>query len=309
MAHLGLTDWLRLDRTDELEVLGEFATSALLRHGLLWPFNAHFHSPLLHRARGGSLLTGIGGDEALSSSRWARSFAVLSGAERAATARPAARGPTRCAEVNSARGHGSPRSGALPVAPASGRPRGHAGLGRGPGVRARGAAHAPSAPPDPPLPRRWALPASSGSLRMRAPRSPTRSSTPVSSPRLPPRAALVAGLTAPPPCARSSTASCRLELVSRSSKARFEGAFWGTRSRSFARTWTGEVADPEVVDPRALRRVWSAGRAGRAHVSPDAGGVAREPTCGRDYTFGQYRTWGRAPTLRGMSPPELEKAA
>jgi hypothetical protein len=47
------------------------------------------------------------------------------------------------------------------------------------------------------------------------------------------------------------------ELLSRSSKARFEGAFWGARSRNFARRWTGEVDDPEVVDAQALRQVWS----------------------------------------------------
>jgi len=81
IAHLKLTDWVRLDWTDELEVLGAVATRALLRHGVLWPFNAHFHSPLLELAEGGCLLTGIGGDEVMGSSRWARGVAVITGSE------------------------------------------------------------------------------------------------------------------------------------------------------------------------------------------------------------------------------------
>ena len=60
---LGLEDWLRLAFDDELDCVGPVASAALRRHGLLVPFNAHFHVPLLRAASGGSLLTGIGGDE------------------------------------------------------------------------------------------------------------------------------------------------------------------------------------------------------------------------------------------------------
>ena len=63
IAHLGLGDWLRLSFDRELDVLGPFARRVLRRHGLLWPFNAHFHLPILDAADGGSVLTGIGGDE------------------------------------------------------------------------------------------------------------------------------------------------------------------------------------------------------------------------------------------------------
>ena len=82
VAHLGLHDWLRPEFTGELDCVGPVATSVLRRHGLLWPFNAHFHVPHLEAAAGGSLLTGIGGDEILSSSSWARPRAVLSGRAR-----------------------------------------------------------------------------------------------------------------------------------------------------------------------------------------------------------------------------------
>lgn len=65
VAHLGLTDWQRLDFTDELDAVGPYAQRMLLDYGLLWPFNVHFHLPLLELARGGSLLTGLGGDQLL----------------------------------------------------------------------------------------------------------------------------------------------------------------------------------------------------------------------------------------------------
>jgi asparagine synthetase B (glutamine-hydrolysing) len=79
VAHLGLRDWVALEFTDELDCVGPVATKVLRRHGLLWPFNAYFHQPLLAAARGGSLLTGAGGDEVLSPSSWTRAQAVLTG--------------------------------------------------------------------------------------------------------------------------------------------------------------------------------------------------------------------------------------
>ena len=63
IRHLELDDWLRLDWDDELDVLGPIATKVLRRHGILFPWNSFFHYPLLERAEGGALLTGVGGDE------------------------------------------------------------------------------------------------------------------------------------------------------------------------------------------------------------------------------------------------------
>src|SRR3954471_2913458 len=70
VGHLGLDDWIRLEIGDGLDAVGPYARGALERHGLLWPFNAHFHAPMLEQAAGGTLLTGIGGDE-----RWSASTA------------------------------------------------------------------------------------------------------------------------------------------------------------------------------------------------------------------------------------------
>ncbi|MDA0179868.1 asparagine synthase-related protein, partial [Solirubrobacter phytolaccae] len=69
VAHLGLGDWVKIEVGDELDAVGPYARRVLERHGLLWPFNTHFHLPLLERAAGGTLLTGVGGDELWSSSR------------------------------------------------------------------------------------------------------------------------------------------------------------------------------------------------------------------------------------------------
>jgi asparagine synthetase B (glutamine-hydrolysing) len=82
VSHVGLEDWVRLEHDDELDCVGPVATDVLRRHGLVFPFNAHFHVPLLRLAAGGSLLTGIGGDEALSPSSWSRVVDVLRGRVR-----------------------------------------------------------------------------------------------------------------------------------------------------------------------------------------------------------------------------------
>jgi asparagine synthase (glutamine-hydrolysing) len=63
VEHAGLDDWMRIEVGDDLDVVGPIARRGLDRHGLLWPCNAHFHTPMLEAATGGTLLTGIGGDE------------------------------------------------------------------------------------------------------------------------------------------------------------------------------------------------------------------------------------------------------
>ncbi len=77
VAHLGLADWLRLEFTDELDAVGPYAQRALHRHGLLWPFNAHFHLPLIEATDGGSMLTGVGGDELFMAARPRRAYTVM----------------------------------------------------------------------------------------------------------------------------------------------------------------------------------------------------------------------------------------
>jgi hypothetical protein len=62
---LRITDWIRLPAGDDLDFVGPVASEVLRRHGLLHPANAYFHAPLLKEAAGGTLLTGVGGDQVL----------------------------------------------------------------------------------------------------------------------------------------------------------------------------------------------------------------------------------------------------
>lgn len=55
--------WRRFLLTDELDAVGPVARQMLERHGLVWPFNLHFHLPIIEAASGGSVVTGFGGDE------------------------------------------------------------------------------------------------------------------------------------------------------------------------------------------------------------------------------------------------------
>ena len=77
LGHLGLTEWERFEIHDEFDAVGPVAGAALLRHGLLWPFNTHFHAPIIERAAGGSVVTGFGGDELGNSLAAARAERIL----------------------------------------------------------------------------------------------------------------------------------------------------------------------------------------------------------------------------------------
>jgi asparagine synthase (glutamine-hydrolysing) len=89
---LGLGDWEVLRFTDEIDWVGPYAREALMSHGLLWPPNTHFSLPAMKAARGGSLLTGGGGDQVLTPPAWNRVERVL-----ARTSRPQMRDPLRIA--------------------------------------------------------------------------------------------------------------------------------------------------------------------------------------------------------------------
>jgi asparagine synthetase B (glutamine-hydrolysing) len=65
IRHIGLGDWIRRDVTDELDLVGPVASEVMDRHGLPYPYNLHLLAPLIDQARGGSLVTGLGGDQAL----------------------------------------------------------------------------------------------------------------------------------------------------------------------------------------------------------------------------------------------------
>lgn len=256
VRHLGLADWLRLDHGDELDAVGPVATRALCRHGLLWPFNAHFHAPLLEAAAGGSLLTGIGGDEAFGSPRWSRAARVLTG-----RARPRPRDAARVA---------------LLAAP---RPLRRTVLARRlpapfPWLTAdarRELAHLwaadEAAQPLRPRPRLQrflrlrALRLGLRSLDLLAADAGARIAHPLASGGF---CAALAANSSPLGFPDRATAVRELfgellppQLLARRTKARFEGAFWRRYSREVAAAWDGEAADPALVDRAALRSLWA----------------------------------------------------
>src|SRR5204863_9042920 len=47
-------------------------------------------------------------------------------------------------------------------------------------------------------------------------------------------------------------------VLTRTSKARFNGAFFGAYAREFIDSWDGTGIDTTLVDPEALRRQWQA---------------------------------------------------
>jgi asparagine synthetase B (glutamine-hydrolysing) len=65
IRHLGLTEWVHHSAVEEVDLLGSLAKSSLRKWGMLWPPLVHTRKAELDLARGGSLLSGEGGDEVL----------------------------------------------------------------------------------------------------------------------------------------------------------------------------------------------------------------------------------------------------
>ena len=259
IAHLGLDDWLRVEHTDELDVVGPYAQRVLRAHGVLWPCNVHFHLPLLDAARGGSLLTGIGGDELFLAARRPRIAALRACAVRA-----------------------QPRDGiriALACAPEALRRTVIARRERVtfPWLRpqARRASTAAGAAETAAEPRRlrdrlawWQtlryLEVGGTALELTARDADVRIAHPLLSPLF---WSAVAKVAAPDGFVGRTEGMRRLfgellpdEIIGRLSKAQFDEAFWTARARSFASVWDGGGVPHEWVDASALAAHWRSPR-------------------------------------------------
>jgi asparagine synthetase B (glutamine-hydrolysing) len=257
IVHLGLTEWLRLEFTDELDIVGPVAMRTLRKHGPRTPFNAHFHTPLFEEALGGSLITGIGGDEALGVQRWARATGVLAGKVR-----------PRPRDVLSV---------GLAAAPS---PLRRAVLARRdtpivlPWLR-------PNAQQE--VWSRWVATVASQPLRWQGRFAWYRRlryirlgletldllardyRTDVRHPFV--DAGFAAAIAALPREDRflGRTAAMRelfgdllpQDVTARRSKSTYDLAFWTSHSRRLVESWDGNTVDPELVDPEALRAEWS----------------------------------------------------
>jgi len=256
VSHLGIDEWSLLEFSDELDCVGPVAAQVLRRHGVLWPFNAHFHVPQFEATAGGSVLTGIGGDETLSPSRWARPRTVLN-----REARPERRDllrfgflvtppPLRRAVLRRR----------IPLEYRWLRPAARRS------VAAAWAADAASEPLGWQAQLRWRrriryLEVGTGSLDVLAADNGVQVVHPLLD------GAFATALAHLPKKRRYSdrTAAMRLlfgdvlpdDLLARTTKSGFDEAFWNEPSRTFAAHWDGDGVDETVVDVEALRREWS----------------------------------------------------
>lgn len=256
VGHLELDDWLRIEHAGELDCVGPVARAVMRRHGLLWPCNAHFHVPILQAAAGGSVLTGVGGDEAFSPSRWSRVLAVLGG-----RARPVPRDALAAAFAFSPRwmrrrvmlrrqDHPWPWLRPAPIRQVN---RALAAEAAGEPVRWRSGFEW--------LAASRSLATGSASLQLLA----ADAGTSIAHPLL--DATFLAALGALPPDARFERRRDAMlmlvadllpeDLLRRPTKASFDEAFWNADSRAFAASWTGTGVDPELVDVESLRAVWT----------------------------------------------------
>jgi hypothetical protein len=242
VRHLGLTDWIRLQIDDELDVVGPYARRGLERHGLLWPFNAHFHSPMLEAAAGGVLLTGIGGDE-LWSSVFARPVSLRRRAvqlvprsiRRAVLAR---RMPVDYPWLT-ARARREAQLAAVGGAAAPPRTT----LGRM--AQYRGMRYATTG---------------NASLELLAADAGAEIMHPLFDARVWSAVAATApsaGFARPDESLRAMAGHLLPEdLLSRSTKASFDAVFFNEHSRAFVERWTGAGAPSELVDADALHGHW-----------------------------------------------------
>ncbi|MEX1133482.1 MAG: asparagine synthase-related protein [Acidimicrobiia bacterium] len=63
VRHLGLSEWHRIEYTDEFDLLGPTAMRSLRQHGLIWPATIHTRALVWEAAGGGTVVSGEGGDE------------------------------------------------------------------------------------------------------------------------------------------------------------------------------------------------------------------------------------------------------
>jgi asparagine synthetase B (glutamine-hydrolysing) len=279
---LRLDDWVRIASDDELDVVGPVASAVLRRYGLLWPPNVHFHAPFLDAAGGGSLLTGIGGDEAFSASQWQRTAALA-----ARAARPEPRDALRVGLALSP----------VPLRRAVLRRRAPDGFAW---LRpdARAAVRRALADEAAREPLRWRarvrwlaglryLEVGTTSLKLLAADAQVRLVHPFTD------RGFLASIAALGRDGRflERTEGLRAvfgglvpdDVLARRTKASFDGAFWNRHSRAFAAGWSGEGVDADLVDTDALRREWAQERPdARTFTLLQAAWLAANASAGRD---------------------------
>lgn len=255
IAHLQVGRWEIVTITEELDLLGAAARSALMRHGVLYPPNAFFHDPILSLARGGTVLTGVDGDGLFRDWRWARAQQVL---HRRVGPRPRDALRVGLALAPAAIRRRFIRTFDMPTAPWL-RPAAQHEL-----VALAQATIAAE-------PRRWDrrvsfyrraryLRLAGHSLALLGADHQARVVNPLLDPSFLAAVARSGGAAG----YGSRTAALRTlfgdllpaEVIARRTKGEFGRALWRSGARAFAQRWDGSGIDPERVDADRLRDAW-----------------------------------------------------
>jgi asparagine synthase len=258
IRHVGPPDWIHHVLTDELDLIGPLACECLLRHGVVYPPAAYDRLPMLRQARGGTLLTGVGGDELLRTWRWGRTASVL-----ARRVRPAFRDVLR---IGAAVAPPRVRASALRrIAPLD-LPWLHPDAAEA--VRQSFYSYLAAEPFRWDQRTRWRARQRDITVAVRGTELVAEGSgAAIAHPLLAPRF-LATLARAGGPLGFGGVADIMQaqfgsllprELVTRPAKVYFESIYWGPRSREFVRTWTGDSVPLEFVDARGLLETWRRG--------------------------------------------------
>lgn len=262
IRHLKLREWARMDAAESSDLVGPQAQKVLRRHGVIWSPVLATRPPTMVLAAGGTLLTGEGGDEVLGRRRAAALLSLgKAGGLRAGT------GPAR-----KVLGELLPRR----QRQARWRERLRQSLGLQwlqPDVRedflARSGAMWASEPFEWPRALQWVTSlrhVSLGLANMTA--LGTEMSAMVKAPFLSPGfvSALGGAFGSLGPDSRTTAMRALFstvlpdELLARPTKAVFTLPAWGPCTRELVASWSGDGADPDLVDLDALRRHWAGPR-------------------------------------------------
>jgi hypothetical protein len=253
VRHLRLDDWLVLEVDDELDLVGQAARRVLRRHGVVYPAHSALYAFMLEHAQGGSLLTGVGGDRMLGGWPYWPLTEILRG-RRFPRTRDLALAGSALAPLPArrlVRRRRAPQ--VLWLRPETQRRYAHA-WASGVAHEARWSSHLASRL------RARSSAAYLWTISRLAEDAGALAADPFSDPRFLLALARAGGGTG----LGGRTAVTRLlfggllpeAVISRPDKARFPYAYFRTPTREFARGWSGEGLDPELVDPDALRDAW-----------------------------------------------------
>lgn len=254
LSHAGVRERIVIEISTELDALGHIATTVLGDLGVHWPGNAYMHVPLFEQARGGSVLTGVGGDE-LFETRGSRFVLVAHRHERP---QPRDLGALALATL--------PRSLRATI-----RRRRHATWRPWLTAAGNGTVDRALAVDEVAWPHRWdrtvrywARTRSYLGVRGTLGRVAGPFSVNVTSPFIEPTVlAELAPVGGPTGFASRNAAMTELmgELMpaavrARETKAVFAAPIWGPAMRAFAASWNGAGVDTAYVDVEGLRREW-----------------------------------------------------